>query len=187
MKVKARQIVVGLLLLILSLIILLLSYRQFYENEYPRLYSEYVEKYSKEYDVDENLVYSIMRTESSFNNNSVSSVGAKGLMQMTDETYFWVIDKMKTKKPKNVEDLFLEENNIKHGIYLIKLLTDEYEHTNNVLAAYHAGWGSAQKWLSDPEFSQDGEFIDNIPFEDTNGYVEKVTKTYNIYNKLYGG
>ena len=51
---------------------------------YPRRYSEYVEIYSKEFGLDENLVYSVIKVESKFRKDAVSHKGAKGLMQISD-------------------------------------------------------------------------------------------------------
>ena len=47
--------------------------------QYPLSYSEYVEKYAKEFDLDPALVYAVMRTESSFNPEAESPAGAYGL------------------------------------------------------------------------------------------------------------
>ena len=56
---------------------------------YPRRYSEYVEIYSKEFGLDENLVYSVIKVESKFRKDAVSHKGAKGLMQISDITREW--------------------------------------------------------------------------------------------------
>ena len=55
-----------------------------------------------------------------------------------------------------------------------------------LLAAYNAGIGNVDGWLSDPEQSQDGRTLVNIPFPETAAYVEKVQKNRNVYRKLYG-
>ena len=83
-------------ILILSVIIILGSVI-FFESEriaslfYPRKYSVYVEKYAEEYNLDENLVYSIIKAESKFDEKALSRRGAKGLMQIADITRDWAI------------------------------------------------------------------------------------------------
>ena len=54
-----------------------------------------------------------------------------------------------------------------------------------IIAAYNAGPGSVDKWLNDSSYSQNGEELDNIPFVETDKYVEKVNFYYNIYKFLY--
>ena len=49
---------------------------------YPKKYSDYVEIYSKEFGLDENLVYSVIKVESKFRKDAISHKGAKGLMQI---------------------------------------------------------------------------------------------------------
>ena len=52
----------------------------------PLEYEDIVEKYAKEYSVSKSLVLGIIKTESNFDKEAVSSKGAKGLMQITDST-----------------------------------------------------------------------------------------------------
>ena len=61
---------------------------------YPRMYSEYVEIYSKEFGLDENLVYSVIKVESKFKKDAVSHKGAKGLMQISDITREWAKEEL---------------------------------------------------------------------------------------------
>mgnify|MGYP000425306799 CR=1 FL=1 len=62
---------------------------------YPRMYSEYVEIYSKEFGLDENLVYSVIKVESKFRKDAVSHKGAKGLMQISDITREWAKEELR--------------------------------------------------------------------------------------------
>ena len=62
---------------------------------YPRRYSEYVEIYSKEFSLDENLVYSVIKVESKFRKDAVSHKGAKGLMQISDITREWAKEELR--------------------------------------------------------------------------------------------
>ena len=65
------------LILILFIIIVLgaalyIGKDEVYKYLYPKKYSDYVEFYSKEYNIDENLVYSIIKAESKFNKDAIS-------------------------------------------------------------------------------------------------------------------
>ena len=49
---------------------------------YPVKYSEIISKYSKKYNLPEELIYAVINTESGFDKNEVSPKGARGLMQI---------------------------------------------------------------------------------------------------------
>ena len=55
-----------------------------------------------------------------------------------------------------------------------------------VLAAYNAGDARARRWMRErPGLAQE-EFIDDIPFYETQGYVRKILATAEDYRRLYG-
>ena len=58
--------------------------RRVEQQLYPQKYTDLVEQYAAEYDLDPLLVYSFIRTESGFDAGATSSVNARGLMQMTE-------------------------------------------------------------------------------------------------------
>ena len=159
--------------------------KAFYQKAYPVQYSYWVEEYADKNDLDPALVYAGIRTESSFRPLAWSSVGARGLMQLTEETFEWVAYRMHDQSGTVYEDMFDPEANIRYGTYLLKDLLAEFGTEANALCAYHAGWGNAKNWLSDPQYSPDGKNIETIPFEDTRGYVKKVLDTKEIYQELY--
>lgn len=157
----------------------------FYKNRYPTLHKELVEEYSELYDVDKYLVYSIIRTESFFDENAVSSKGAKGLMQIMPETGAWVAEKLKLENFRE-EDLFDCEKNIMIGVWYISYLFDKFDgNFDNIVAAYNAGPTNVSKWLSQSNLSEDGENLLEIPFEETKKYRDKVSNAYNMYMKIY--
>ena len=53
-----------------------------------------------------------------------------------------------------------------------------------MIAAYNAGHGTVEKWLEDPQYSENGELI-TIPYEQTARYYDKVTTAYENYTTLY--
>ena len=81
-----RKLILILFIIIITLLAILLNYENILKIFYRQDYSEYVEKYSKENKVDPLLIYSIIKAESNFDNEAVSSKGAMGLMQLMDET-----------------------------------------------------------------------------------------------------
>lgn len=174
----------GLLILsVVSAIIVVNAVGLVLHTLYPKGYSYSVEKYAQEYGVDEALLYALIECESGFDKNAVSSVGAKGLTQITPETFNWL--QTKTGESYAEDALFEPEISIKYGAFFLGLLLDEFEDTKTALAAYHAGRGQVNKWLVNPEYSADSKKLDNIPFEDTSAYAEKVMKVKYLYVKIY--
>lgn len=157
----------------------------YYSLVYPNKYSEYVEKYSAKYDVDKYLVYAVIHTESNFNPSAQSHLDAKGLMQITEETFEWAKTRMKAKDGASYDNIFDPEVNIKYGTYILHLLQQEFKSENTVIAAYHAGWGNVKKWLNDPDKSLDGIEVHEVPISQTNDYIKKVTNAKKIYESIY--
>ncbi len=172
-----------LILSVVSVIIIVNSVSLLLHTLYPKEYSDTIEIYAEEYGVDEALLYALIECESGFDKNAVSSVGAKGLTQITPETFKW----LQTKTGESYEDeaLFEPEISIKYGAFFLGLLLDEFGDTKTALAAYHAGRGQVNEWLENPEYSIDSKKLDNIPFEDTSAYAEKVMKVKYLYSKIY--
>ena len=147
-----------------------------------RKYSAYVEKYAEEYNLDENLVYSIIKAESKFNEKALSRRGAKGLMQIADITRDWAIEELELNDDIDIYD---PETNIRVGCWYLNTLYKEFGKTELVIAAYNGGSGNVKKWLGDEEYSNDGENLHTIPFLETDRYITKVKKYYEQYNMLY--
>ena len=147
---------------------------------YPLKYSEYVEEYSKEYNVDRLLIYSIIKAESNFDENATSRSNANGLMQIMNETAKELDESI------NENDLYNPETNIKLGTKHYKFLYDYYDQ-NMLLAitAYNAGIGNVDKWIEEGIIKSDGSDIENIPYKETNNYVRKIIRDYGIYERLY--
>ena len=177
-----KKLILILLILIVLGVALFIGKNDIYKYLYPKKYSDYVEFYSKEYNLDENLVYSIIKAESKFKEDAVSRKGAKGLMQIGDGTRDWAAEELKLEKV----DIFKPQDNIRIGCWYLNRLYREFGDLDLVIAAYNGGSGNVKKWLADPEKSQNGTDIDTIPFQDTDAYVKKVEHTKKIYQALYG-
>ncbi|MEG1870083.1 MAG: lytic transglycosylase domain-containing protein [Oscillospiraceae bacterium] len=189
MTKKTKDIILTVLAFVLicvGFVVLKNTYKSFYLSAYPLEYKQYVKQYSEEYNVDEALIYAVIRSESSFDANAVSEIGARGLMQITDSTFEWAAYRMGSGDTVTYDDMFDPELNIRYGTYILSLLLKEFGSPQTALAAYHAGWGSVKGWLNNKEYSLDGENLDNIPFWDTKTYVPKVMETMEKYKELYG-
>ena len=152
--------------------------------EHPIKYSEYVDRYARENNIDKYLVYAVIKTESGYDSGAVSNVGARGLMQMMEDTFEWVKFKLGDEDTQ-YHEMFVPEQNIRYGCYLLGYLYDEFGNVDAAMAAYHAGRGNVNSWLADPQYSSDGVHLDKIPISDTAHYVHKINKAISTYKELY--
>jgi len=185
-----KKIVITLLTFFIIILFILVLYKTFNVEErilkylYPIKYEEYVYKYSNELQIDPMLTFAIIKTESDFEEKVISKSGAIGLMQLMDSTAEEQARKLDIQY--NKEMLFNSEMNLKIGLNYFNTLLDYYEQ-NYILAftAYNAGLGNVQKWINEGIIKEDGSDIENIPFKETNMYVRKIIKNYDMYKKLY--
>ena len=175
-----------LVVFILGAGVLLAGYRCFYQAAYPLRYQEVVEENSVRSGMEEAVLYAVIRTESSFQPDAESSVGALGLMQITPDTLSWVRYRLGEPGAVDARTVRLDpEQNIFYGSQTLALLLEEFGTLENALAAYHAGWGNVTRWLADSQYSSDGKTLTTIPFGDTRAYVSKVMETAETYRRLY--
>ena len=151
---------------------------------FPIKHEEYVYKYSEELNIDPMLTFAIIKTESNFDKNAQSKSGAIGLMQLMDGTAREQAEKLDIKYSKEI--LYEPEINLKLGLNYFNTLLDYYNQ-NYILAfaAYNAGLGNVENWINEEIIKEDGTDIENIPFKETNMYVRKVIRNYEMYKELY--
>ncbi len=150
---------------------------------YPVRYDEFVETYTSTYHLEKSFVYAVIKCESSFNPNAVSNVGARGLMQIMPETYRWL--QSKTGETNDDDTLFDPETSIRYGCMMYEILLRQFSDERVAVCAYHAGMGNVEKWLRDPQYSDDGKTLKEIPFPSTAQYADRVMRVREIYQSLY--
>lgn len=154
-------------------------------SSFPFEYYDTVEEECGKYGLDPLLVLSVIKAESGFDTDITSKKGAKGLMQITDETAVWCAGEMGL-TDFSPDNLYTAEVNIKIGVWYINYLLSAYDgNYSTALAAYNAGIGNVDKWLSDSNHSNDGENLTYIPFGETDRYVSKVINYHKIYTYIY--
>ncbi len=118
------------------------------------------ERYAKQIGFNSKLAMAVGYTESCFDSNAVSKVGAQGVMQLMPATA----------KELGVNNAFNAQQNIKAGIQYLKQMHKQFNgNIYYTLAAYNAGPGNVKKYNGVP------------PFKETQRYIKKVLKKYKQY------
>jgi soluble lytic murein transglycosylase len=176
-------------LLIFALIIVIVIFslptilREISKKVYPLKYIEIVDSKAKKYNIDSYLILAIIRNESNFNKDAKSKAGAKGLMQVVDSTADEVAKELML-TDYEIEHIYDPEINIEIGTKYLTKLFNQFD--NNVLlavAAYNAGPGKVNSWLEDEVIDEND--LSTIPYKETNSYVRRVMRDYEIYKNLY--
>lgn len=189
MSNKGRAIAFSILSLICCAIIaygvLGFSSETVYEKIYPLEYEETIDKMCKERNLSKSFVYAIIKTESNFDEKATSPVGAKGLMQLMPESFSWIQNVEHGEVLYGEEMLLDAQINIKYGCILLEFLCERYQSELTAAAAYNAGLGNVDNWLTNREYSKDGKTLDVIPFSETRKYVERIESIRNKYKEFY--
>ena len=112
-----------------------------------------IEKYARQYGVDQDLVWAVIRQESGFNAHAVSPKGAMGLMQLMPGTAAML----------GVADAFDVEQNIAGGIkYLERCLSQFNQDVSLALAAYNAGPDNVVKYQGCPPFAETRHYVASV-------------------------
>lgn len=153
---------------------------------HPQSYDELIEKYAKEYNIPEYVIYAVIKTESGFDPSAQSSAGAQGLMQMMPSTFEWLTGDEHLREYLPVSSLMNPETSIRYGTYYLRYLYQKFDHNwDTAFAAYNGGEGNVTKWLKDPDLSDGKGNLTNIPFPETKAYVSKVNDAIDTYKDLY--
>lgn len=171
------------LLMIVALAALYNNVSWFMRYLYPLKYEKSIVTYSNEYNVDPYLIAAVIRIESGFSPRAVSSKGAVGLMQIMPTTAKWAAEKMDIPN-FTVDSLINPDVNIRIGTWYLSHLLNEFDGDATLaLAAYNGGRSNVLEWIKSGQIQ--GNMVENIPFQETRGFVAKVKKAYKWYKRLY--
>lgn len=156
---------------------------------YPKNYSDYVEKFSEQYELDSSVMYALIRSESFFDPDVESVAGAVGLTQLMQLTSEDIARKLK------ISDYSLTDPkiNIQFGTFY---LSELYKRCDNAILqaffSYNAGITRVRRWLNSSmiEFgikrNMPGDlFLETVPFAETREYGRKLISASVLYKWLY--
>lgn len=151
---------------------------------YPTKYKWEIKKYSQKYNIPPSMIASVIKVESNYDKNAVSSAGAMGLMQLLPTT----AQEMASKMDINFEsdDLFDVDTNINIGCYYLKYLLELFDgNIDNTLSAYNWGLNNVRTWILKGNADGYGTII-NIPVVETENYLKKYRRANFMYSNIFG-
>ena len=152
---------------------------------FPLLYSDLIGKYSAVNALDPYLVAALMAQESTFVPDIRSSAGAVGLMQLMPMTARRYVRAFKP--PYSASLLSDPEANVRIGTAYLADKIKEFGGLHLALASYNAGESPVRQWLAERPGLPREEFIDDIPYPETQNYIKRILGTAADYRRLYPG
>lgn len=152
---------------------------------FPLGFKKLVEAQARKYNINPAWIYAVIRQESTFDVNARSPVGAMGLMQLMPQTARGVARKLRIKRPR-AKDVMMPENNIRLGSRYLKELYDQFNGWVMLATpSYNAGPHRTKKWLPNKTVPAD-LWIEDIPFNETRLYVQRVMSYLALYEHRLG-
>ncbi|MBI2339721.1 MAG: transglycosylase SLT domain-containing protein [Deltaproteobacteria bacterium] len=152
---------------------------------YPEAYAKEVEAANRRLQLPRGMIEGIMREESLFLPEVRSSAGAVGVMQLMPGTAS-IQARSTVVENFSMDSLTDPRTNILLGSSFFAKLVDRYEgHVPLAVMAYNAGPGNVNKWRARMGNLPLDEFVEEIPFSETRGYVKRVLRSMQIYGLLF--
>jgi len=148
---------------------------------FPLAYKNSIKNYAKNYQIKPELIYAIIRQESSFRGDAISSAGAMGLMQIMPNTAK-VISKSEKISYKIKPQLFVSDKNINIGTAYLQQLAKRFDkHPILMAAAYNAGPKQVNNWLKTHQPNDMDIWIETLPWLETRNYLKNIIAFYAVY------
>ena len=154
-----------------------------YSMLYPQPYGASVAAAAHAAQLPVTLIYSVIRQESLYRADVVSSAGARGLMQLELATAKPTARALRLPTP-HMADLFDPTINSTLGAEHLHLLLEKVNgQLPLALAAYNAGIAAASRWLPADSIAAD-VWVENIPYNETRNYVQRILWHTVVYGWL---
>ena len=151
---------------------------------FPVAYWSLIEKHAKARGLDPYLIAALMAQESTFTADIRSSANAIGLMQVLPSTGRRYARRLRIPR-FNARKLTNPEINVRIGTAYFADMVERYGGVHLALASYNAGPSAVARWMAERPGIERDEFIDDIPYPETQNYVKKILGTADDYRRLY--
>jgi len=152
---------------------------------FPLTYWDAIRRHSAARGLDPYLIAALIAQESTFDPGIRSAANAWGLMQIVPATGRRLARSLGIRN-FTTASLTNPETNIRLGTLYFSRLVDQFGGTYYALASYNAGENRIVRWKAERPGIEEDEFIDDIPFPETQNYVKRILGTAEDYRLLYG-
>ncbi len=152
---------------------------------FPLTYWDSIRRESTLRRLDPYLVAALIAQESTFDAGVRSPANAWGLMQVVPATGRGLARSLGLRN-FTTATLTDPEINIRMGTLYFSRLVERFGGAHYALASYNAGESRVVRWKSERPGLDEDEFIDDIPFPETQNYVKRILGTAEDYRMLYG-
>jgi len=152
-----------------------------YSWRFPLIEQTAVANLARRYQVDQALIYGLMRAESAMQADARSAAGARGLLQLIPSTAGQVARRngLAYQRPSDLEQPSV---NLALGIAHLAELQQRFDGRRiDVAAAYNAGPAAVQRWLDERPRPAPDIWLETLPFHETRDYVPRVLAFATIY------
>jgi soluble lytic murein transglycosylase-like protein len=152
---------------------------------YPRPFADEIAISEKREGLEPDFLLALIREESAFQLDAGSWANAFGLTQLLVETAELTARDMKRTPMPTAEMLRTDPGlAITLGAHHLAMLKRKHKHPALILAAYNAGPGNVSKWVEARGTKPMDEFVEEIPLDETRGYVKRIMRTWSTYRLL---
>jgi peptidoglycan lytic transglycosylase len=159
--------------------------RELMQVIFPLTYWDSIRRHSAARGLDPYLVAALIAQESTFDPEIRSAANAWGLMQIVPATGRRLASSLGIRR-FNTAMLKNPETNIRLGTLYFSRLVQQFGGVHYALASYNAGESRVVRWRAERPGLDEDEFIDDIPFPETQNYVKRILGTAEDYRMLYG-
>jgi soluble lytic murein transglycosylase len=159
--------------------------REILQVIFPLTYWDLIRKHATAHNLDPYLVAALIGQESTFDPEVRSVANAWGLMQIVPATGRQLARSVGIRR-FTTSMLTNPETNVRLGTLYFSRLVRQFGGTYYALASYNAGENRVVRWKAERPGLEEDEFIDDIPFPETQNYVKRILGTAEDYRQLYG-
>lgn len=148
---------------------------------FPLTHKPLIKTHAQNYHIPPELIFAVIRQESGFREEVVSSAGAHGLMQLMPTTAKKIAQAKKIPY-RQAKELFISQKNIQLGAAYLHTLASVFQsHPVLMAAAYNAGPRQTRLWQKANPSQPIDIWIETIPWRETRNYIKNVIAFYLVY------